>query len=67
MGDNVVKEFQLIVAGDPDDLGHPEFCTSIQQVVTNGVASFEDGVHPVDGRTASRTPALRLRCSVCQV
>lgn len=67
MGDNVVKEFQLIVAGDPEDLGHPEFSKSIQQVVTNGVASFEDSVHPVDGSTASRTPALRLRCSVCQV
>src|SRR4029077_14680365 len=54
MGDNVVKEFQLIVAGDPEDLGHPEFSKSIQQVVTNGVASFKDGVHPVDGSTASR-------------
>ena len=54
MGDNVVKEFQLIVAGDPEDLGHPEFSKSIQQVVTNGVASFEDSVHPVDGSTASR-------------
>jgi hypothetical protein len=45
----------------------PNFWNRESNEVTNGVASFEDGVHPVDGSTASRTPALRLRCSVCQV
>ena len=38
MGDDVVEEFEVVVAGNAEDLGNPEFYEAVEQVVTDGVA-----------------------------
>ncbi len=37
MGDDVIEEFEVVVAGDSEDFGNAEFCEAVEQVVTDGV------------------------------
>ena len=37
MGDDVVQEFQVVVAGNAEDLGDAEFGEAVEQVVADGV------------------------------
>ena len=50
MGDDVVEEFQVVVAGNAEDLGDAEFGEAVQQVVTDGVDGIRRGIgHEDDG------------------
>jgi hypothetical protein len=50
MGDDVVEEFEVVVAGYTEDLGDAEFGETVQQVVTNGVDGIGRGIsHEDDG------------------
>ena len=38
MGDDVIEEFEVVVAGNAEDFGNAEFYQAVEQVVTDGVA-----------------------------
>ena len=41
MGDDVIEEFEVVVAGDAEDLGNPEFGQAVEQIVTDGVGVIQ--------------------------
>jgi hypothetical protein len=50
MSDDVVEEFQVVVAGNTEDLGDAEFGETVEQVITNGVDGIRGGIgHEDDG------------------
>ena len=65
VGDDVVEEFQVVVAGYTEYLGHTEFCEAVQQVVTDGVGARDSNYQQLTGidgtRLRSKTPSTR-RC-----
>jgi ribosome-associated toxin RatA of RatAB toxin-antitoxin module len=62
MSDDVVEEFEVVVAGNAEDFGDAEFNQAVEQVVTDGVGGFS---HPVDAtRLRSKTPFARRRLAI---
>ncbi len=60
MGDDVIEELQVVVAGNAEYLGDTEFCQAVQQVVTDGVGVFTAAHHGDDAtRLRSKTPFTR--------
>jgi hypothetical protein len=64
MGDDVIKEFEVVVAGDSEDFANAELYQAVQQVVTDGVAGSDrlrnTNSHDDDGtRLRSKTPSPR--------
>jgi uncharacterized membrane protein len=58
MGHDMVKEFEVVVAGDAEDLGHSEFYQAVEQVVADGVCVFTSSGHGDDAtRLRSKTPS----------
>jgi Polyketide cyclase / dehydrase and lipid transport len=50
VGDDVVEEFQVVVAGNAEDLGDAELGETVQQVVADGVDGIGRGIsHEDDG------------------
>ena len=41
VGDDVIEEFEVVVAGDSEDFGNAEFYQAVEQVVTDGVRVFD--------------------------
>jgi uncharacterized membrane protein len=54
VGDDVVEELQVVVAGNTEDLGDAEFGETVQQVVTNGVDGIIGGIGHEDDGTLGR-------------
>src|SRR5438270_13581844 len=62
MSDDVVEEFEVVVAGNAEDFGDAEFNQAVEQVVTDGVGGFS---HQVDAtRLRSKTPFARRRLAI---
>jgi hypothetical protein len=52
----VVEEFQVVVAGNAEDLGDAEFGETVKEVVTNGVDGIGRGISHEDDGTLGRNP-----------
>src|SRR5581483_2000388 len=61
VGDDVVEELQVVVAGNTEDFGDAEFGETVQQVVTDGVGSSH-GIDGTPARKQHRSDAASLSC-----
>src|SRR5581483_2165067 len=60
MGDNVVEEFQVVVAWDAEDLRDAEFGEAVQKIVADGVVGVAGGItHDHDGTLPKPRPLGR--------
>ena len=70
VGDDVVEEFQVVVARDAEDLGDAEFGEAVQQIVADGVDGIgrrdQSRPRPYARRNRSRPDAISLWCGPWQ-
>ena len=63
MGDDVVEELQVVVAGNAEDLGDAEFGEAVQQIVTDGVGGFGPDAVSSRGRRYASAVETALRAT----
>ncbi|GFG74613.1 hypothetical protein MBOT_19780 [Mycobacterium botniense] len=64
----MIEEFQIVVAGNPEDFGNPELRETIEQIVANGIG-VADSSHVTTVRSAEndlRPAAGPLSCGPWQ-
>ena len=59
MRDDVIKEFQLVIAGHAEYLSNPKLSQPVQQIITDRVAGLGRGIHRRIVKSAGSGPGWR--------